>query len=149
MATASGAKASRPQLDQLLSLLEPGDTLKITRLDRLPSPTCRSPSNSPPSAFILETSAPTPAENSANSSSCNLRYITPRGINQTEHSGSDLITRHRSLHHRSSEAYTTKISAGLQAPELTRTPSRPAGEVLVQSPIPRSGLSFHLSACRM
>src|SRR5258708_6689165 len=33
--TAGGAKASRPQLDQVLSLLEPGDTLKITRLDRL------------------------------------------------------------------------------------------------------------------
>ncbi|WP_433191465.1 recombinase family protein [Actinoallomurus sp. CA-150999] len=33
--TASGAKASRPQLDQVISLLRPGDTLKITRLDRL------------------------------------------------------------------------------------------------------------------
>jgi DNA invertase Pin-like site-specific DNA recombinase len=32
---ASGAKASRPQLDELLKLLRDGDTLKITRLDRL------------------------------------------------------------------------------------------------------------------
>ena len=33
--TASGAKASRPELDRLLALLQPGDTVKITRLDRL------------------------------------------------------------------------------------------------------------------
>ena len=33
--TASGAKASRPQLDVLLKVLRDGDTLKITRLDRL------------------------------------------------------------------------------------------------------------------
>src|SRR3954452_11348117 len=33
--TASGAKASRPQLDLLLKMLRAGDTLKITRLDRL------------------------------------------------------------------------------------------------------------------
>jgi DNA invertase Pin-like site-specific DNA recombinase len=33
--TASGAKASRPQLDLVLKLLRAGDTLKITRLDRL------------------------------------------------------------------------------------------------------------------
>ncbi|MEU1446629.1 MULTISPECIES: recombinase family protein [Streptomyces] len=33
--TASGAKASRPKLDLVLQLLRPGDTLKITRLDRL------------------------------------------------------------------------------------------------------------------
>ncbi|WP_326640061.1 recombinase family protein [Streptosporangium sp. NBC_01755] len=33
--TASGAKASRPRLDEVLALLAPGDTLKITRLDRL------------------------------------------------------------------------------------------------------------------
>ncbi len=32
---ASGAKASRPRLDELLHLLRDGDTLKITRLDRL------------------------------------------------------------------------------------------------------------------
>lgn len=32
---ASGAKASRPQLDVVLRLLRDGDTLKITRLDRL------------------------------------------------------------------------------------------------------------------
>jgi DNA invertase Pin-like site-specific DNA recombinase len=32
---ASGAKASRPQLDLVLKLLRQGDTLKITRLDRL------------------------------------------------------------------------------------------------------------------
>ena len=32
---ASGAKASRPQLDIVLRLLRNGDTLKITRLDRL------------------------------------------------------------------------------------------------------------------
>jgi DNA invertase Pin-like site-specific DNA recombinase len=32
---ASGAKASRPELDRLLGVLQPGDTLKITRLDRL------------------------------------------------------------------------------------------------------------------
>jgi DNA invertase Pin-like site-specific DNA recombinase len=32
---ASGAKASRPQLDTLLRTLRDGDTLKITRLDRL------------------------------------------------------------------------------------------------------------------
>lgn len=32
---ASGAKASRPQLDNVLRLLRAGDTLKITRLDRL------------------------------------------------------------------------------------------------------------------
>lgn len=32
---ASGAKASRPRLDELLRLLREGDTLKITRLDRL------------------------------------------------------------------------------------------------------------------
>lgn len=32
---ASGAKASRPELDELLRLLRDGDTLKITRLDRL------------------------------------------------------------------------------------------------------------------
>lgn len=32
---ASGAKASRPQLDTVLRLLRDGDTLKITRLDRL------------------------------------------------------------------------------------------------------------------
>ena len=31
---ASGAKASRPRLDELLHLLRDGDTLKITRLDR-------------------------------------------------------------------------------------------------------------------
>ncbi|MFJ9709572.1 recombinase family protein [Streptomyces sp. NPDC101234] len=33
--TASGAKAFRPKLDLVLQLLRPGDTLKITRLDRL------------------------------------------------------------------------------------------------------------------
>jgi Resolvase, N terminal domain len=33
--TASGAKASRPRLELVLQLLRPGDTLKITRLDRL------------------------------------------------------------------------------------------------------------------
>ena len=33
--TASGAKASRPQLDLVLKLARPGDTLVITRLDRL------------------------------------------------------------------------------------------------------------------
>lgn len=33
--TASGAKSSRPQLDLLLKILRDGDTLKITRLDRL------------------------------------------------------------------------------------------------------------------
>ena len=33
--TASGAKASRPQLDLALKLLRAGDTLTITRLDRL------------------------------------------------------------------------------------------------------------------
>src|SRR5450755_3348245 len=32
---ASGAKASRPQLDTVLRMLRDGDTLKITRLDRL------------------------------------------------------------------------------------------------------------------
>lgn len=32
---ASGAKASRPKLDNVLRLLRDGDTLKITRLDRL------------------------------------------------------------------------------------------------------------------
>ena len=32
---ASGAKASRPELDSVLRLLRDGDTLKITRLDRL------------------------------------------------------------------------------------------------------------------
>ena len=32
---ASGAKASRPQLDLVLRLLRPGDTLVVTRLDRL------------------------------------------------------------------------------------------------------------------
>src|SRR5260370_37077313 len=36
--TASGAKASRPQLDLVLKLLRAGDTLKITRLDRLGPP---------------------------------------------------------------------------------------------------------------
>jgi DNA invertase Pin-like site-specific DNA recombinase len=33
--TASGAKASRPELDLVLALLREGDTLVITRLDRL------------------------------------------------------------------------------------------------------------------
>ena len=33
--TASGAKASLPQLDLVLKLLRAGDTLKVTRLDRL------------------------------------------------------------------------------------------------------------------
>jgi DNA invertase Pin-like site-specific DNA recombinase len=33
--TASGAKASRPKLDLVLQLLREGDTLKVTRLDRL------------------------------------------------------------------------------------------------------------------
>jgi DNA invertase Pin-like site-specific DNA recombinase len=33
--TASGAKSSRPQLDLLLQVLRAGDTLKVTRLDRL------------------------------------------------------------------------------------------------------------------
>lgn len=33
--TISGSKASRPQLDLLLRLLRKGDTLKVTRLDRL------------------------------------------------------------------------------------------------------------------
>src|SRR3954466_13701464 len=33
--TASGAKASRPQLDVLLKVLREGDTVAITRLDRL------------------------------------------------------------------------------------------------------------------
>jgi DNA invertase Pin-like site-specific DNA recombinase len=32
---ASGARASRPQLDIVLRMLRDGDTLKITRLDRL------------------------------------------------------------------------------------------------------------------
>ncbi|WP_197093594.1 recombinase family protein [Nonomuraea sp. SBT364] len=32
---ASGAKASRPELDLVLQLLREGDTLKVTRLDRL------------------------------------------------------------------------------------------------------------------
>lgn len=32
---ASGAKASRPKLDEVLRVLRDGDTLKITRLDRL------------------------------------------------------------------------------------------------------------------
>jgi DNA invertase Pin-like site-specific DNA recombinase len=32
---ASGAKASRPALDTVLRMLRDGDTLKITRLDRL------------------------------------------------------------------------------------------------------------------
>jgi DNA invertase Pin-like site-specific DNA recombinase len=33
--TASGAKASRPKLDLVMQLLREGDTLKVTRLDRL------------------------------------------------------------------------------------------------------------------
>jgi len=33
--TASGAKASRPELDIVLKMLRKGDTLKVTRLDRL------------------------------------------------------------------------------------------------------------------
>ncbi|WP_236256314.1 recombinase family protein [Streptomyces hygroscopicus] len=33
--TASGAKASRPKLDFVMQLLREGDTLKVTRLDRL------------------------------------------------------------------------------------------------------------------
>ncbi|WP_242432968.1 MULTISPECIES: recombinase family protein [unclassified Streptomyces] len=33
--TASGAKASRPKLDLVMQLLRGGDTLKVTRLDRL------------------------------------------------------------------------------------------------------------------
>jgi len=33
--TASGAKASRPKLDLVLQLLREGDTLKVSRLDRL------------------------------------------------------------------------------------------------------------------
>ncbi|MGA5069342.1 recombinase family protein [Streptomyces exfoliatus] len=33
--TASGAKASRPKLDLVIQLLREGDTLKVTRLDRL------------------------------------------------------------------------------------------------------------------
>ena len=33
--TASGAKARRPELDLVMKLLRKGDTLKITRLDRL------------------------------------------------------------------------------------------------------------------
>jgi DNA invertase Pin-like site-specific DNA recombinase len=33
--TAGGAKASRPQLDRLLQILRTGDTLNVTRLDRL------------------------------------------------------------------------------------------------------------------
>ena len=32
---ASGAKASRPELDIVMRMLRPGDTLKVTRLDRL------------------------------------------------------------------------------------------------------------------
>jgi DNA invertase Pin-like site-specific DNA recombinase len=32
---ASGSKASRPQFDLVMQLLRPGDTLKVTRLDRL------------------------------------------------------------------------------------------------------------------
>ena len=32
--TASGAKASRPQLDLVMQLLRDGDTLKVKRLDR-------------------------------------------------------------------------------------------------------------------
>ncbi|WUX01608.1 recombinase family protein [Streptomyces sp. NBC_01450] len=32
---ASGAKASRPKLDLVMQLLREGDTLKVTRLDRL------------------------------------------------------------------------------------------------------------------
>lgn len=32
---ASGAKASRPKLDLVMQLLRQGDTLKVTRLDRL------------------------------------------------------------------------------------------------------------------
>jgi DNA invertase Pin-like site-specific DNA recombinase len=33
--TASGAKSSRPKLDLIMQVLREGDTLKITRLDRL------------------------------------------------------------------------------------------------------------------
>jgi DNA invertase Pin-like site-specific DNA recombinase len=33
--TSSGAKASRPELDVVLKMLRKGDTLKVTRLDRL------------------------------------------------------------------------------------------------------------------
>jgi DNA invertase Pin-like site-specific DNA recombinase len=33
--TACGAKASRPELDGVLKMLRKGDTLKVTRLDRL------------------------------------------------------------------------------------------------------------------
>lgn len=36
--TASGAKASRPKLDLVLQLPREGDTLKVTRLDRLSRP---------------------------------------------------------------------------------------------------------------
>jgi len=39
---ASGAKASRPELDNMLRLLRDGDTLKITRLDRSAAPWCTS-----------------------------------------------------------------------------------------------------------
>jgi DNA invertase Pin-like site-specific DNA recombinase len=39
---ASGAKASRPRLDEVLRVLRDGDTLKITRLDRLGRPVGRS-----------------------------------------------------------------------------------------------------------
>jgi DNA invertase Pin-like site-specific DNA recombinase len=35
---ASGAKASRPKLDLVMQLLREGDTLKVTRLDRLSLP---------------------------------------------------------------------------------------------------------------
>jgi DNA invertase Pin-like site-specific DNA recombinase len=37
---ASGAKASRPQLDVVLRMLREGDTLKITCLDRLGLSAC-------------------------------------------------------------------------------------------------------------
>jgi DNA invertase Pin-like site-specific DNA recombinase len=53
--TASGARASRPQLDLVLKLLRDGETLKITRLDRLG----RSASTWSPSAPSSATAAST------------------------------------------------------------------------------------------
>src|SRR6266498_4914262 len=80
---ASGAKASRPKLDLVLQLLREGDTLKVTRLDRLSRP--RSPDRYF-AAGVRDRSPGTPSR-------CSAASAVTSGLDRSEEHTSELQSR--------------------------------------------------------